>query len=84
MCNFSIDFTGSATHVITRAKQAIENARGTFNGNENSGNFTINTPVGNIQGAYTIMGSTMQVSVTDKPFFLSCDKIKEELKKRLM
>lgn len=84
MCNFSIDFTGSAANIITKAKQAIENAKGTFNGNESNGNFIINTPVGNVQGAYTITGSTMHVSVTDKPFFVSCDMIKEELKKRLM
>jgi len=80
-CDFSIDFTGASDTLIARANDAIINAGGIFNGNSESGNFSISTPLGKIAGAYHVSGQTIAFGITDKPFLLGCGRIESELRK---
>jgi len=80
-CDFSIQFPGLAEHLIEKAKTAISNAGGQFNGNIESGGFIIPTPLGNVSGAYAVENQNFHISIEDKPLFVSCDKIESELRK---
>ena len=83
-CSFSIPFSESAEDFLVKAKTGITGAGGMFAGDVNAGNFSISTFVGAIAGNYTLNASTLQVEITDKPMFLSCSMIEEELRKKLM
>lgn len=80
MCNFTIPFTGSAKDLIARAKKAVASAGGTFKGNTSKGSIEIKKPV-HIVGNYSISGQNLKVTITKKPFFVSCNLIKSELSK---
>ena len=78
-CNFSIDFTGSAHDVFSRAKAAVEKQGGSFNGDSSSGNFSINV-FGAISGTYTVSGQQLQISIEEKPIMIPCAAIESALK----
>ena len=79
MCQFSIPFSSDAESLIVRAKQQIERVGGTLNGNASQGNFQAQTPIGAIVGSYQVDGQEITLSITKKPFLLSCAKIEKEL-----
>ena len=78
-CNFSIDFTGSAQDVFSRAKAAVEKQGGSFNGDSSSGNFSINV-FGAISGTYTVSGQQLQISIEEKSMMIPCGAIESALK----
>ena len=79
-CNFSIDFPGSADSLVQKAQSAIVNAGGKFNGDNASGGFIIPTPLGEVSGMYGVENQSFHISIEDKPFFLSCNKIESTLR----
>jgi len=81
-CNFSIDFTGSAQDIFNRAKTAVEKQGGSFNGDSNNGNFSINV-FGTISGTYMISGQQLQISIEEKPMMIPCAAIENALKSQI-
>ena len=79
-CNFTIEFSDTPENIIQQAKEGITKAKGEFNGDTTSGSFHISTPLGKIQGGYTIENSAITVNIEDKPMFLSCKRIETELR----
>jgi hypothetical protein len=79
MCQFSISFSGDPETLIQRVRQEIERARGTFSGDSTQGNFGVKTGLGSIEGNYQIAGQAISITITDKPFFISCERIEKEL-----
>ena len=79
MCQFTIPFTADPTSLITRAKQEIKKTGGAFEGDVTQGSFRAKTPIGSIEGSYQIEGQQIFLSVTKKPFLLSCGRIQKEL-----
>lgn len=82
-CNFSIEFSRSASSLISKAQAAITSNGGAFNGNTESGGFIISTPVGEVSGMYAVEGQNFLISIEDKPFLVSCNKIETTLKQYL-
>lgn len=82
-CNFNIPFSGSPEELTAKAKNGINSGGGAFNGDAAGGNFQMPTPLGAIEGSYVIRGSAIEITITDKPFFVSCKRIQEELQKQL-
>jgi hypothetical protein len=80
MCQFSIPFSSNAESLIARANQQIEKSGGSFTGDTSQGNFQGTTPIGSIVGSYQIEGQEIILSITKKPFLLSCGKIEKELR----
>ena len=79
MCQFNLSFAGNAEGLMRRAKQAIEGAGGNFMGTADEGAFTAATPIGSIKGSYKIEGQVISLTITQKPFLLSCSRIEKEL-----
>ena len=82
-CNFIIKQEQAVEQLIEKAKNAILNAKGAFEGNTEKGEFTIPTPVGKIEGKYMVQSDSIAFEITDKPMILSCSRIEDELKKYL-
>jgi hypothetical protein len=79
-CNFSIPFYVTAEEIANKANHAITNAGGTFQGNASAGNFDVSTPLGAIRGNYVIQQSVIHVTITSKPFLVSCGLIEKQLR----
>lgn len=82
-CNFSIDFSEPAEALITKAKNAIDAMGGSFEGSTESGSLSISTPLGKVNGTYSIENSTAHFTIHEKPMFLSCNMIEDQLRKHL-
>lgn len=81
-CNFSIGFSGSAEEVYNKAKAAVEKQGGSFNGDANTGNFSINV-FGTISGSYSVSGSQLNIVIEDKPMMIPCGAIENVLKSQI-
>jgi hypothetical protein len=78
-CNFSIQFVISADEVAQKARTGIMGAGGSFQGNSDTGNFSVPTPLGDISGSYAIQQSVIHVTISSKPFLVSCGVIERQL-----
>jgi len=81
-CNFSINFSGTPEDVYTKAKQAVEKQGGSFSGDSNSGNFSINV-FGTISGTYAVSGNALNITIEDKPMMIPCAAIENVLKSQI-
>jgi hypothetical protein len=83
MCDFQIPFSTPVADLIDKANHSITKMGGTFTGDSQTGNFSISTPVGKIAGSYTVGTGTLDIHIDDKPFFVSCGMIEDQLTKAL-
>ena len=83
MCTFSIPFTGDAESILAKAKAAIESQNGDFTGDANSGNFEVSVFANSIKGYYNVSDNNLNLTITDKPFLISCSTIESLLKSRI-
>ncbi len=81
-CNFIIPFTAPASVILSCIQEEVEKNKGTFNGNDTEGSFTINI-FGSLTGSYTIRGQELHISITSKPLFISCGQIESFLRKQI-
>ena len=81
-CSFSIGFSGSAQDVFGRAKAAVEKQGGSFTGDANSGNFSINV-FGKISGTYSVAGQQLHIRIEEKPMMIPCAAIENVLKSQI-
>lgn len=82
-CNISIPFSCTAEAVLSRAKAAMENQNGIFNGDENSGEFEVTVFANTIKGNYSVTGKILNLVITHKPFFVPCSTIESILLKEI-
>lgn len=82
-CKFNLNFNEPAESAVTKAKDAVESQNGTFNGDTNSGDFEVNVFGNNIKGNYVVSGQSLEVEITDKPFFVPCSMIESYLTKQI-
>lgn len=80
MCQFTIPFSNSADILMNRAKQEIERAGGSFDGDGSRGSFQVKTAFGTIEGSYQIAGQEISMVIAKKPFLISCSRIEKELR----
>jgi hypothetical protein len=79
-CNIKVEFEGQAKDNVAKAKAAIIAAKGRFEGNDENGDFQVHTILGNISGLYKIEDSILVLTVTHKPFLLSCKTLEKKLR----
>ena len=80
-CKLSIPFSDPAEVAIEKARSAIESQNGLFEGNISTGHFEVTVFGNNIKGDYQVQGQTLQLDITDKPFFVPCSMIETYLGK---
>ena len=82
-CSFNFNIESNPAEIINKVKSKIENEGGSFTGDEKEGNFNLPTPVGAIEGKYTVSENELKIDITKKPMMLPCSMIESELEKRL-
>jgi hypothetical protein len=81
--SFTAAFSGPASDTVAKARDAIQKAGGTFDGDDAKGGFSVSTPLGAVKGTYTIAGQDFSVQITDKPFLLPDSAIEAQVRKSL-
>ena len=82
-CSFKFNIDSNPAEIINKVKSKIENEGGSFTGDESEGNFNLPTPVGAIEGNYSVIDNELKIDITKKPVMLPCSMIESELEKRL-
>ena len=82
-CSFKFNIDSNSTEIINKVKFKVENEGGSFAGDESKGNFNLPTPVGVVEGNYSVTDNELEIDITKKPGILPCSMIESELEKRL-
>ena len=77
---FSLTIPGTAAEFLAKAQNAAVKMNGVFTGNETTGSFDINSPMGKVAGTYIVNGQTATITVSEKPMMLGCGMIEGLLK----
>lgn len=79
-CTFAISFTQGVNEMIHTVQESILKVeKATFNGNSSSGNFSLPTPLGHVNGIYKITDSIAHFSIVEKPMLVPCSLIESKL-----
>jgi hypothetical protein len=78
-CAFDIGFHAPIQEIIDKAKAEIIKAGGKFEGNTDSGNYSVPTIAGRIVGTYKVQGNTIHFEISQKPSIVSCKTIQNKL-----
>jgi hypothetical protein len=73
---FTVDTNKDPQTLVEEAKQVAEENEATFTGDTNSGSFSGR----GVEGSYKIEGSTVEVTVTDKPTLAPWFKVESKIK----
>ena len=79
MCNFSINYTGSIDPLIKKASEAITSNGGSFDGNGQTGHFSVK----GIEGSYAVELDFIKFDISKKPMLIPCKMIENKLKEYL-
>ena len=71
------DLRGTLDHV----QSLIVRDGGEFSGDETAGKFSGNSPLGPIEGRYTIQGAAIRITITNKPMLAPCGAIEAKIRK---
>lgn len=82
-CNITIINTEPKVALIDRLRTVVVSNGGTFNGDETQGNITVSTPIGDVEASYQIVDNNINIHVSSKPIFVSCNTIEEKLREFL-
>ncbi len=82
-CNFSIPFGGNPEQVIAKARSTIQSKGSNFEGDTNSGNFSVSVFGNAISGSYTVAGQDLNIVIDSKPFLVPCSAIEGFLKNKI-
>lgn len=81
-CNFTMFLSGSTDDLLEKARKGIISMGGNLEGDTSSGSFTLTKPV-SIAGSYIISGTKMDITISEKPFFVSCSMIEKQFEKMM-
>lgn len=84
VCTFKFKIDSDVAELLKKINLQIESEGGTFKGDENGGYFSLSTPVGEIEGNYTVIGDDLKIDITKKPPFLPCSLLENEFKNRMI
>jgi|HubBroStandDraft_5_1064220.scaffolds.fasta_scaffold1111061_2 hypothetical protein len=72
----SVTVKGKIEDVLKKVKSAAASKGVKFDGDEKSGKFS-----GDAEGTYTVDGQTINITITDKPFYASDSQVSDAIKK---
>jgi hypothetical protein len=82
-CNFNLPLNEPALSAVAKARAAVESQNGIFTGDEHSGNFEVTLFGNTIKGNYIVEGKILNLTITEKPFFVPCSMIESFLLKQI-
>ena len=77
---FDIPVPADLPAVLARAQGLIEREGGQFAGDARAGRFSGASPVGPVEGRYTVQGASIRVTITSKPMLAPCGAIEAKIR----
>lgn len=77
---FDIPIPGDLPAALERARALIAREGGQFVGDTIAGRFVGNSPIGPIEGRYTIQGAAIRITITNKPMLAPCGAIESKIR----
>jgi hypothetical protein len=78
---FDVPVPADLKRVIERLQALADSQGGEFAGDETAGRFLAPSPLGPIEGRYTIQGAAIRITITNKPMFVPCATIEAQIRK---
>lgn len=78
---FDVPIPADLPGTIARVCAIITREGGQFSGDETAGRFAGNSPVGLIEGRYTVQGAAIRVTITNKPMLAPCGTIEAKIRR---
>ncbi len=82
-CNIKIPFDGNPNEIIDKAQAAVEGQGGTFIRQESGGSFHASVMGNEIAGTYQLHPNEVELTISEKPFFVPCSAIESFLLKQV-
>ncbi len=77
---FEIPMPADLQATLRRLESALKAQGGKFDGNASAGRFTGETPVGTLEGIYSVEGEVVRVTITSKPMMAPCGAIESKIR----
>lgn len=78
---FTLEVEDDLESRLANVKSGIESSGGRFAGDLKFGTFSGNVPLlGSFQGQYEVTGSQVTITITDKPFLVSCHTAESKIR----
>jgi hypothetical protein len=78
---FDIPVPADLPAVLARAQRLIVAEGGSFSGDAHAGRFSGASPVGPVEGRYTVQGAAIRITITSKPMLAPCAAIEAKIRK---
>jgi hypothetical protein len=78
---FDVPVPADLPAAIARVKALIIGEGGTFTGDVTAGRFTGPTPMGTVEGRYTVQGEAIRITITSKPMVAPCGVIESKIRR---
>jgi hypothetical protein len=78
---FDVPVPTDLAAVIDRVQALIVGEGGTFTGDVKAGRFAGPSPVGTVEGRYTVQGTVIRITITSKPMVAPCGTIEGRIRK---
>jgi len=78
---FDVPVPDDLPGVIARLQVMIVSEGGQFVGDETAGRFSGTSPLGAIEGRYTVQGVAIRITITSKPMLAPCGAIEARIRK---
>lgn len=77
---FDVPIPTDLPGTLARVRAIIVREGGAFSGDETAGRFSGNSPLGPIEGRYTIQGAAIRITITNKPMLAPCGTIEAKIR----
>lgn len=77
---FDIPVPADLPAVLDRARRLIVGQGGQFTGDATAGRFAGASPVGPVEGRYTVHGAAIRITITSKPMLAPCGAIEARIR----
>ena len=77
---FEVPVPDDLNGVLARVQEHIARDGGKFAGDATAGHFAGSSPLGPIEGRYTVQGTTIRITITSKPMLAPCGMIEAKIR----
>ncbi len=78
---FDIPIPADVHATLARVQELIVREGGRFSGDAVAGRFSGVSPVGPVEGRYTVQGAAIRITITNKPMLAPCAAIEARIRK---
>ncbi len=79
ICNFTYQLNVTPTELLQEISRLVEEFKGTFQGDEQSGTFSLDIMLSRVVGSYQIAGEEVHIAIIEKPFLVGCGTISKTI-----